>query len=260
MSCKICGSHTLPLVEKKILNKYSVTFHRCENCGFVQPDEPFWLQEAYADAISDMDTGILERNRKFSKVVPLVIKYYFNKSEKFIDYGAGYGVFVRMMRDRGLDFYWTDEYCENIFAKRFDAKQLVHQKFELLTAFEVFEHLADPKAEIAKMCSFSDSILFSTNLISYKKSEIDSNWWYFSEETGQHVALYTQKSLEILAENLGMNFYTNGHNFHLLTKKKINPWFFNGLKLFKNASLLLKNSVNKSEGYTSDRNLYKTDS
>jgi hypothetical protein len=52
------------------------------------------------------------------------------------------------------------------------------------------------------------------------------DWWYYAIEHGQHVSIYTYKSLSIIAERFGLNLYTNGSSFHLLTKKKIHPQLF----------------------------------
>ena len=264
MRCNICGTESIQIFQEKVLGKYHVNYHRCPNCDFIQPDEPFWLEEAYGDAIADMDTGILERNRKFSQVVPLVIKRYFNPKARFLDYGAGYGIFVRMMRDKGFDYYWQDIYCENLFAKRYTLDQIPseNQKFELITAFEVFEHLVSPIEELGKMLKFTDSVLFSTNLVPTSNEIIQSpeklkDWWYLSQETGQHVALYSEKSLRVLGQKFGLNLYTNGYNFHLLTKKKINPYLFLMLKGMKMAMNLVKGDESKS-GFRSDREAYKT--
>lgn len=255
MICKICQSESSLLFSKKILGKYDSGFYKCTHCGFIQTDEPIWLAEAYQDAISDMDTGIFVRNIKFQKVVPLIIKTYFNPKAKFLDYGAGYGIFVRMMRDKGFDFWWQDEYCANLFAKNYDIKTLSlnEQKFDLITAFEVFEHLTDPVKEVEKMLKHSDSILFSTNLVP-ENSHLES-WWYLSPETGQHIAVYSEKSLEILGKKFGLNLYTNGNNFHLLTRKKINPYIFTGLKAMKNLQGLIRKD---DTGSLKDREAYKS--
>lgn len=50
------------------------------------------------------------------------------------------------------------------------------------------------------------------------------DWWYLSPEEGQHIAFLSPKTLAYIAHELGMNHYTAGGNFHLLTTKKLsNP-------------------------------------
>ncbi len=40
--------------------------------------------------------------------------------DPFLDYAGGYGVFTRLMRDIGFDFYWHDPYTQNLFANGFE--------------------------------------------------------------------------------------------------------------------------------------------
>ena len=47
--------------------KYQIDYFFCKNCGFLQTEKPYWLEEAYKDSINDSDTGYLQRNVLFSK-------------------------------------------------------------------------------------------------------------------------------------------------------------------------------------------------
>ena len=69
---------------------------------------------------------------------------FFDPKAKFLDYGGGYGMLVRLMRNYGFDFYYFDKYCQNLFANGFDLKDSACSRFELLTAFELFEHFSEP--------------------------------------------------------------------------------------------------------------------
>lgn len=202
----------------KILGKYDAVYFRCVSCGFIQTEAPHWLPESYASAINEIDLGPVNRAITTSKLIEGLVLSSFDKSAKFVDYGAGYGVLVRLMRDRGFDFYWHDLYCENLFAKHFVAK--LGEKFELLTAFEVFEHLVDPLAEIKSMLGYSDNILFSTLLVPPGAKTAD-DWWYFAPEHGQHVAFYTVDALEFVAKVYDLHLSTDGIGMHLLSRKPI---------------------------------------
>jgi 2-polyprenyl-3-methyl-5-hydroxy-6-metoxy-1,4-benzoquinol methylase len=161
-----------------------------------------------------------------------VICNLFDQKSRFIDYGGGHGLFVRMMRDLGFDFYWFDKYCSNIFSKEFVADVNGSRQYELLTAFEVFEHMVDPRAEIGKMLEFSESILFSTNLIPMDHSK-SKDWWYYGTEHGQHVSFFSLDTLKFIAAKSKLNLYTNGSTIHLLTPKKISSLFFRVFASYK---------------------------
>lgn len=229
MHCKICDNKSQRIFNGTVLQKYNVAYFRCEYCGFIQTEQPYWLNEAYSEAIADLDIGYVLRNLVYKNITVSVIKKAFNKKGSFLDYGGGYGLFVRLMRDIGLNFVRQDSYCENIFAKHFDLKDSIEKKFDLVTAMEVFEHFGDPFAEIKKIFNYSNSILFSTSLQPHENIASINDWDYFSPEMGQHISFYTKKSLSIIAEKFNLNFYTNSKDLHLFTSTKMK---INWIKVF----------------------------
>jgi hypothetical protein len=227
--CKICSSEVKSVFSARLLNKYTEEYFKCNKCGFIQLYNPYWLNEAYESAITNTDIGLLSRNLFLTNIASAIIKVLFKSQQSFLDYAGGYGVFVRNMRDRGYDFYRKDPYCENIFAKSFDYEG-EKGDFELVTAFEVFEHLDQPLEEIDKIMNLGKSLLFSTELVPDKnKLESANDWWYIMPETGQHIAFYTYSSLEEIAKRYSCNLYSNRTNIHLLTPRKISPIVFKAL-------------------------------
>lgn len=227
MKCKICNHTSDYLFNKKVLNKYDVKYYRCGNCFFIQTEEPYWITESYTSAITSLDIGLVHRNLNLTRVTLGIILKYFNPENKFLDFGGGFGLFVRMMRDSGINFYRQDKYCENLFAKHFDIEDLdAKDNFELLTAFELFEHLQTPLQGLEEMISFSRNIIFSTELSPNKNI---SDWWYLVPEVGQHVAFYHYKSLLEIGKKYNLHVYSNMSNIHMFSEKKINPWVFKQL-------------------------------
>lgn len=218
VKCKICGSHVKRLFNSKVLGRYKITYYKCTNCGLIQTEKPYWLKEAYSSALIDSDTGVLSRNITLSKITAAISLLFLRKNAKVLDYGGGYGILTRMLRDIGVDCYWSDKYAENIFAKGFEGKS--NARFDAVTAFELFEHLENPVDEVEKILKKykPKMLLFSTML---HNGNPPKDWWYFVPEGGQHITLYTKKSLEILAGKFGMKLSTNGRNVHLFSKKKI---------------------------------------
>ena len=222
INCKICNNRTDILFETKILSKHNAKYFKCISCSFIQTEEPYWLEEAYKNVITNLDIGLVSRNISYANQLPGVLRKHFNDGGKYLDYGGGYGMFVRMMRDRGFDFYRSDKYCENLFSKYFDMSDLERgTKFQLVTAFEVFEHLVNPVEEIEKMFEFSTSILFSTLVQPDNEINSPDDWWYFAPETGQHVSFYSIKSLKEISKKFNKNLYTDGSSLHLLTDKTL---------------------------------------
>ena len=222
MNCKLCNKGTEEIFQKLILNKYLISYFKCNACQFIQTEEPYWLDESYSNHLSaGLDVGAVMRNLSLSEKTSRLILNLFSNG-RYIDYGGGTGLFVRLMRDKGFDFYWYDLYSDNIFAKYFALKNLSKDEiqFQLLTAFEVFEHLVHPMTEIAKMLLYSNTIFLSTEFYPPTLNGI-KNWWYLVPEGGQHISLYSERTLAYIAKDFGLNFYTNGNCFHLLTKEKL---------------------------------------
>jgi hypothetical protein len=218
MNCKCCNSESTQIhFEAKILNKYQAPYLLCNKCGFLFAKDPFWLEESYNSAITNADTGILIRNEYFKKYLTILIRLLFRKESSFIDYAGGYGLLTRMMRDIGFNYFWTDKYCENLFAKSFEYHSDI-QNIAFLSAFEVFEHLENPSEEIDKMLAISDTIIFSTELLPNPIPAKDE-WWYYAFSHGQHIAFYTKKSLQILAKRKNLH-YSSVKNMHIISKKK----------------------------------------
>lgn len=216
MNCKICNAETTKIFEKNVLLKYNVSYFQCTACDFVQTEEPYWLEEAYNSAITSLDIGLLYRNTYLVKEIKRIIEACFPSSKIMLDFAGGYGNFVRQMRDIGFNFFRQDDYCENLFAKHFDIKDIDENKFDLVTAFEVLEHLSNPLAEIERIFNYSDHVIFSTELIPNTVDEI-KNWIYISEETGQHISFYSPKSLALIAKKFNKNYYCKLGHIHIFT-------------------------------------------
>jgi 2-polyprenyl-3-methyl-5-hydroxy-6-metoxy-1,4-benzoquinol methylase len=163
------------------------------------------------------------RPTNFSRIAEGVIMKWFDPSGVFLDYGGGNGVFVRMMRDRGFNFYRYDKYAANVYSIGFDLSDVQDRfsRFDLLTSIEVLEHFEDPVEEISKMVSLSDNILFTTALNDDLTLNELRDWWYISEYTGQHISFYSKKCLNIIADKYDYYFYSNNVDTHFFSKTKI---------------------------------------
>ena len=88
MNCKICKSKMQKIFGAKIMNKYEIDYFYCQNCGFLQTEEPYWLDEAYKDSITVTDTGYMQRNIYQSEITTILLLMFFNYKKKFLDYGG----------------------------------------------------------------------------------------------------------------------------------------------------------------------------
>ena len=223
MNCKICEALTEPIFTARLLDKFDVQYYQCPVCRFVQTEPPYWLNEAYHSPMNVSDTGVMTRNLLLGLKTALIIQFLFNRHGRFVDYAGGWGIFTRLMRDLGFDFYWFDKYVKNEVARGFEAD--LSAQYELVTVFEAFEHFEDPILELGNLFQRSDSVLFSTTTLPDPTPK-PGEWWYYGLDHGQHIAFYSRQTFEKIASQFGCSYHTDGKYIHLLTKKKLsNGWF-----------------------------------
>ncbi|MCV7440541.1 class I SAM-dependent methyltransferase [Mycobacterium seoulense] len=153
----------------------------------------------------------------------MVLFFLFDRHGRFLDAAGGYGIFTRLMRDIGFDYYWTDMYCPNLTARGFEAETGPGAPYTAVTAFEVMEHLPDPVGFVAELLESTgtDTIIFTTELFTGEPPAPEA-WWYYGFSTGQHITFYQRSTLELIGKRFGMRFYSSGM-LHIWTRAKLNP-------------------------------------
>jgi hypothetical protein len=220
--CRVCESpSSQPVFSATILGQ-EVDYFDCEVCGYVQTENPTWLEVAYKSAINLSDTGIMRRNRTNLGMVLGTLASIKRRRGLVVDCAGGYGMLVRLLRDEGIDAFWSDPYCSNLFAVGFER---TNQSADLVTAFEAFEHFVDPVQELRKLLSVGPSLLISTEIIS-SPAPRPEDWWYYGLDHGQHVGFFRIQTLQFLADLFGMNLVTDGKAYHLFTKRPVSRFLW----------------------------------
>ena len=228
MGCRVCGSQSQSAFSARVMGKYDVSYFLCPQCGFLQTEEPYWLEEAYGKSINLSDTGTLARALQLAGTVAVILYFFFDRTGRFLDFAGGYGLFVRRMRDIGFDFRWYDKYTANLVSAGWEDHD-PDARFEVVTSFETFEHFADPVREVSQLAARTDSILFTTEPLP-ETVPAPMEWHYYGLSHGQHISFFSRRTLRHLADGLGMQYYGFG-TLHIFTRKRL-PARLLGLALF----------------------------
>jgi hypothetical protein len=175
--------------------------------------------------MTSYDLGGVSRPTLNSVLTKAVINCFFDAGGRFLDFGGGYGVFTRWMRDEGYNFFHYDQHCLNLFAPGHEGDISGSIRYELITAFEVFEHLTEPAKTVAHLLSISDSVFLSTEVLPVPPPAI-ADWWYYGPEHGQHIAFFPRSALQQLAARFNANYYTNGGPIHLISRQHMSEKMF----------------------------------
>lgn len=214
-SCRLCGGGTLARFTASVLGRHDVTYWHCEACGSLQTDLPYWLKEAYASVDLAADLGMAARTLQMAQRVSLALRFAgIDHQTRCLDYGGGNGLFCRMMRDQGFDFWNFDKYVTPFYCAGFAAERPT-APCAVVTSFEVFEHLAEPAREIDAIFGLAPDLwIFSTQL--YSGQGVD--WDYLARANGRHVFFYSARALASLAARRGYAFIP-GRQVHAFIKK-----------------------------------------
>ena len=144
-SCRLCGGKCTEKFRLRGFAGVNIAYFECANCGSFQTQEPCWLSKAYSNSnLSDLDVGAAQRILVNHAFVLLFAKYF--RLRTILDFGGGDGLLCRLLRDRGLDAYTIDDYSEPTYAQFFKGR--IERQYDLVTAFEVFEHLPYPSVSL----------------------------------------------------------------------------------------------------------------
>lgn len=220
-SCRCCSGRAAKVFVGELIG-HSVSYFECPECGYLQTESPYWLEQAYTSAINDSDTGIMVRNQINARIVLATLWQLDALNDNLVDCAGGYGILVRLLRDYGVNAFWSDRYCENLLAKGFEHSA---EPAILVTAFEAFEHFVNPAEELDRLLAIAPNVLFSTEIIP-EPAPTQDDWWYYGQEHGQHIGFFRIRTLERLAIERGKFFISDGRSYHLIASKPINKFMW----------------------------------
>lgn len=214
--CAVCFGSTKFLFSYEVRGEHQASLHECLTCRFTYIANPHWLDDSFSSELNDLDIGSVDRCLVLADFVEVLIRSLKSSKSRFLDWGGGYGLLSRIMRDRGLDFVSHDIYTRPLFVEL--SSNLNSETFELITMSEVALHLVNPVPVFTKIMESTDVLVFTAVIA---PTVIPNDWWYLMPDTGQHVAIYHEETLQALAMKLRVQVTSDGRFFHVLHRNSL---------------------------------------
>ena len=195
MNCPLCQSKNL----QQIFLKDYTPYYKCLECNFifaVTETNPNFegslinFEVAYLDYFKDKSLDEIN----FQKLINWILKHKKLKESAILDIGCGSGKLVRFLRKSGYNafgiepslvlyqaFLKDETYFLNCTTEEFQ-KEFPSSKFDIVTSFDVLEHIKDPSKFIGEIASIlkPDSYLFlSTPDVNSLYSRVSGRRWHY---------------------------------------------------------------------------------
>lgn len=246
--CNLCGStaaellysSTLPQdLSLKITKRFAPSDHvrgndrivRCRRCGliYVSPRmkrELIW--QGYRDAVDTKYATQTEGRLATFKRAVAMIEEYVPRRGKLLDVGCAAGFFLKVAKDagwevqgiepnRGLAKWGSRKYGVPISSKDFLTTKFPAESFDVVTFWDVLEHVTDPKAYIREAARIlkPGGFLFVNypDMGSIFSRIFKQKWWFVSPV---HLYYFDRRTLEQYFEEEGLRFVKQSRHWQTL--------------------------------------------
>lgn len=218
--CKVCAASTLAKVGSVDFHRYTpfspaaipIEYWQCDACGFAWApafdswDDSLFRRFIYNRDIIRIETpqNSLERSTNLTAMLRVWLAD-FPVQTRILDYGCGPGLLVDRLNQLGFVASGYDHFHPP-FTKQPEGK------FDVITCFEVLEHIKDIESTVDHMLSFlkpSGLVIISTYLAA---RPMDINWWYCAPRSG-HISFWTFPALHAVFSKRQLIVASDGNAF-----------------------------------------------
>lgn len=221
MKCYLCGESSFKIIKNGVRDNENLNVIECTKCSLVtlndfsHIDDTFYRDSKMHSSSTSIQEWLeqtdLDDLRRFEFLKKKI------KNKKVLDFGCGNGGFLFKCKDYTsevigieLEIQFKDFFKEKNLKVFEDLSEInLNEKFDLITAFHVFEHLKDPLMvlnELKKYLAKDGEIIIEVPnsndiLLSVYKSENFSKFTYWS----QHLFLFNEQTLKELIKKSNLN-------------------------------------------------------
>ena len=210
--CPVCSFNKSEIY----INHYNINFVRCLRCDLTYSEKhPKNFDDFYSSEDSLKDTLNTDKTRKYRikrfAVERIKILKKFKKRGSLLDFGCGTGWFLEEAR-KHYDVMGV-EYSDNLrdwLKRKFDISTSkdgkdIKKKFDIITAFDVIEHVPDPLNFLRKL----KKKLKKNGIIFVYTPNIDSLGFAYLKEKNNllnpyHLFYFNSRSFEFLCSKANM--------------------------------------------------------
>ena len=217
--CRFCHDQDI----KTFLPGEKFKLLKCQRCGIISTS-PF-PSEKDLMTFNENRYGQKSNWQEYLSRLPLFLKrakkiiveiQKFKKRGKFLDIGCGFGLLLKAAKEQGFDVLGIEKEIERakiakekfnlqVLAKEFNQIQLSKSSFDVISCFDVLEHIPEPK----KFLKTVGKLLKKNGLLVIQSPNIESvmarttgvqwNWLLLPN----HLWHFTPKTLSTLLTNNG---------------------------------------------------------
>lgn len=198
----------------------------CVHCGYVYAN-PRWDADEILGAYTAVEdntyvTERVGRELTFSKHLKDMQKFTGPANGRaLLDVGAYIGVFVEVAQNAGWQAYgiepsaWAVRVAHQqqlpVIHGTLDAPDLQNKRFQVVTMWDVIEHVADPSAEISKAYQLLDPggwlVVHTMDIDSLAAKIMGPRWPWLMD---MHIHYFSQKTLGHMLQKNGFNVVWSG--------------------------------------------------